>query len=169
MDDITLSPIGLDQVDGLRGLWLELHHRHREVSPVPLVEDDERSWQARRALYLSWLGGGRAFGLLAELEGAPVGYAICCLEAGPDDTFPVGDTYGDLYSLSVAEGLRGRGIGTRLLDEVDRELERRGIHDLRISVLAGNERAQRLYERRGLQVAELVLFRFGSPARGDIM
>jgi ribosomal protein S18 acetylase RimI-like enzyme len=49
----------------------------------------------------------------------------------------------------------------RLLDEVDLELERRGVRDLRISVLAGNDRAQRLYERRGLRVAELVLFRFG--------
>ena len=41
------------------------------------------------------------------------------------------------------------------------DVERRGVHDLRISVLAGNERAQRLYERRGLHVAELALFRFG--------
>jgi ribosomal protein S18 acetylase RimI-like enzyme len=169
VDDVALSPIPLDQVDRLRGLWLELHHRHRAVSPVPLVEDDERSWQARRAVYRRWLGAGTAFGLLAEREGVPVGYAMCRLEAGPDDTFPVGDTYADLYSLAVSEALRGRGIGTRLLDEVDRELAQRGIHDLRISVIAGNERAQRLYERRGLQVAELVLFRFGGPGRGDIM
>jgi ribosomal protein S18 acetylase RimI-like enzyme len=167
VDDVTLSPIRLDQVDRLRELWLELHHQHRAVSPVPLVEDDEQSWQARRAVYRRWLGAGTAFGLLAEREGVPVGYAMCCLEAGPDDTFPVGDTYADLYSLSVSETLRGRGIGTRLLDEVDRELERRGIHDLRISVIAGNERAQRLYERRGLQVAEVVLFRFGGPGRGE--
>ena len=29
--------------------------------------------------------------------------------------------------------------------------------------MAGNERARQLYERRGLRVAELVLFRFGTP------
>jgi ribosomal protein S18 acetylase RimI-like enzyme len=162
VDGVTLSPVALAGVDRLRELWLALHRQHRAVSPVPLVEDDERSWAARRAVYLSWLGEGSAFGLVAELAGAPVGYAICCLQAGPDDTFPVGDRYGDLYSLSVAEDVRGRGIGTRLLDAVDDELARRGVRDLRISVLAGNERAQRLYERRGLRVAELVLFRFGS-------
>jgi hypothetical protein len=30
-------------------------------------------------------------------------------------------------------------------------------------VIAGNERARQLYERRGLALAELVLFRFGRP------
>ena len=68
---------------------------------------------------------------------------------GPDDTFPVGERFADLYTLVVTEGARGQGVGTRLLDAVDRELEARAIHALRISVLAGNERAQRLYERRG--------------------
>jgi ribosomal protein S18 acetylase RimI-like enzyme len=161
VEDVTLRPIAAADVPHLRALWLALHHRHREVSPVALVEDDERSWNARRALYLSWLSGGSAFGILAERAGEALGYAVCCLLDGPDDTFPVGARYGDLYSLSVCEQERGRGIGTRLLDAVDAELESRGIGDLRISVLAGNERAQRLYERRGLRVAELVLFRFG--------
>jgi ribosomal protein S18 acetylase RimI-like enzyme len=161
VDGVTLSPLAIDRVDGLRALWLALHHQHREVSPVPLVEDDERSWQARRAVYATWLGQGSAFGVVAELEGTPVGYAFCCLYDGPDDTFPVGARYGDLYSLCVSEDARGQGIGTRLLDAVDDELEARGVHDLRISVIAGNERAQALYERRGFRVAELSLFRFG--------
>ncbi|MEO9176373.1 MAG: GNAT family N-acetyltransferase [Gaiellales bacterium] len=163
MEGVTLSPLAVERVDSLRELWLALHHRHQAVSPVPLVEDDARSWQARRAVYTGRLAEGSAFGIVAELGSAAVGYAFCCLHPGPDDTFPVGAQYADLYSLSVAEAVRGRGIGTRLLDAVDRELEERDVHDLRISVLAGNERAQRLYERRGLRVAELVLFRFGSP------
>jgi ribosomal protein S18 acetylase RimI-like enzyme len=163
MHDVTLSEISVDDVPRLRELWIALHHQHRALAPVPLVEDDERSWDARRSLYLTWLRKGNAFGLLAERRGEAVGYAICCLYDGPDDTFPVGARYGDLYSLCVAERERGQGIGTRLLDGVDAELERRGVHDLRISVIAGNERAQRLYERRGLRVAELVLFRFGTP------
>jgi ribosomal protein S18 acetylase RimI-like enzyme len=166
VDGVTLSPLAIDRVDELRELWLALHHEHRAVSPVPLVEDDERSWQARRAVYRTWFEQGTAFGIVAELEGTPVGYAFCCLYPGPDDTFPVGAQYADLYSLSVAEGVRGRGIGTRLLDAVDDELDARDVHDLRISVLAGNERAQRLYERRGLRVAELILFRFRGDARG---
>jgi ribosomal protein S18 acetylase RimI-like enzyme len=163
VDAVTLSPLVAADIYRLRSLWIALHDRHRAVAPVALVEDDEASWRARSALYLEWLGEGNAFGFVAEREGEPVGYAVCCLIDGPDDTFPVGDRYGDLYSLSVAPAERGQGIGTQLLDAVDRELEQRAIHDLRISVMAGNERALKLYERRGLRVAELVLFRFGTP------
>jgi ribosomal protein S18 acetylase RimI-like enzyme len=163
MDEVTLAPLALADVGRLRKLWLELHHQHRAVATVPLVEDDDASWAARSALYRSWLGEGNAFGILAEREGHAIGYAVCCVIEGPDDTFPVGARFADLYTLVVTEGARGQGVGTRLLDAVDRELEARAIHALRISVLAGNERAQRLYERRGLRVAELALFRFAQP------
>jgi ribosomal protein S18 acetylase RimI-like enzyme len=161
VDRVAISPLSVDDVPRLRGLWLALHHQHRAVATVPILGDDAASWAARRELYDGWLGAGAAFGFLAERDGNAVGYAVCCLIDGPDDTFPVGGRYGDLYSLSVADGERGAGIGTRLLDAVDLELERRSVHDLRISVIAGNDRAQRLYERRGLRVAEVVLFRFG--------
>jgi ribosomal protein S18 acetylase RimI-like enzyme len=93
------------------------------------------------------------------------GYAMVCIENGPDDTFPVGDRYAELYSLSVTPQLRNRGIGTRLLDFVDGELARRSIYDLRVAVMEGNLDARRLYERRGLRPAEVVLYRFGSPKR----
>jgi ribosomal protein S18 acetylase RimI-like enzyme len=62
----------------------------------------------------------------------------------------------------VAPQLRGRGIGTRLLDFVDEELARRSIEDLKVAVMVGNTAAERLYERRGLRRAELVLYRFGA-------
>ena len=43
---------GVERIDELRALWLDLHHHHRElVGSLPLVEDDELSWQRRRALY----------------------------------------------------------------------------------------------------------------------
>ena len=71
MDEVTLAPLALADVGRLRKLWLELHHQHRAVATVPLVEDDDASWAARSALYRSWLGEGNAFGILAEREGHP--------------------------------------------------------------------------------------------------
>ena len=158
-----LELAGAERVDGLRQLWLDLHHHHRAVAPaLPLVEDDELSWQCRRALYLERLGSQTGFLALAIEHEAVIGYALVCIERGPDDTFPLGERYAELYSLSVTPQLRGRGIGTRLLDFVDRELERRSIDGLKVAVMAGNDEAQRLYERRGLRPAELVLYRFAS-------
>jgi ribosomal protein S18 acetylase RimI-like enzyme len=156
---------GIERVDELRDLWLALHRHHRAVvGTLPLVEDDELSWQRRRALYLDRLGPGNAFLVFATDQGAVIGYALVCVEDGPDDTFPVGDRYAELYSLSVAPEMRGRGIGTELLDFVDRELARRSIHDLKVAVMVGNADAQRFYERRGLRAGEIILYRFGSPA-----
>jgi ribosomal protein S18 acetylase RimI-like enzyme len=169
MEGVTIAPLAADALDVVRPLWLALHHRHREISAVPLVADDEASWLARRALYARRLVRGDAFCLVASRAGDPVGYAVCLVEDGPDDSFPVGERYGELYSLSVAPDERGQGIGTALLDEVDAELARRGVADLAISVFAGNDGARRLYERRGFRVAEQVLWRFGAAASGDTM
>jgi ribosomal protein S18 acetylase RimI-like enzyme len=154
---------GADRLDHLRDLWLELHRHHRSVvRSVPLVEDDEHSWQRRRALYFDRLRAGTAFVVLA-LEGeAAIGYAVVCLEEGPDDTFPLADRYAELYSLVVADRLRGRGLGSELLDFVDQELASRGIHDLKVAVMRDNPDALRLYERRGFVPAEVVLYRFGA-------
>jgi ribosomal protein S18 acetylase RimI-like enzyme len=158
-----LELAGAERVDDLRALWLALHHHHHVVvGTLPLVEDDDLSWQRRRALYLDRLGSGNGFLVLAVEGNDVVGYALVCIEDGPDDTYPVGQRYAELYSLSVAPQLRGRGIGTRLLDLVDEELTRRSIEDLKVAVMTGNTDAERLYERRGLRRAELVLYRFGA-------
>jgi ribosomal protein S18 acetylase RimI-like enzyme len=162
-NQMTIELAGRGSVDGVRALWIELHRHERSVAPgLPLIADDEVSWRRRRALYAAWLDARQGFLALAHNRTSVVGYAFVRLEQGSNDTFPIGDRYAELYSLSVSPEWRGRGIGTRLLDFVDAELASRGIHDLIVSVMLGNSDAQRLYERRGLRPAEIVLYRFGS-------
>jgi ribosomal protein S18 acetylase RimI-like enzyme len=154
---------GVERVDDLKELWLDLHRHHRAVvGDLPLVADDGLSWRRRRALYADRLSSHSGFLVLATEGEAVLGYALVCIEPGPDDTFPVGESYAELYSLSVAPAHRGQGIGSGLLDFVDRELAGRSIRDLKVAVMTGNAGAQRLYERRGLRPAELVLYRFGA-------
>jgi ribosomal protein S18 acetylase RimI-like enzyme len=160
---ITFELAGTERLRDVRDLWLALHHYHRQVvSALPLVEDDEASWLRRSELYRSRLDAGRGFLVLASIAEEVVGYAFVCVDDGPDDTFPVGERYAEVYSLAVTEQARGKGIGTSLLDFVDSELARSGIVDVRIAVMAGNDGAQRLYERRGFVPAEMVLYRLGS-------
>jgi len=154
-------------VDELRTLWLALHRHERRVAPTLPFVPDEPSWRRRRSLYVDWLEREQGFLALARNRAGIVGYAFVRLEQGADDTFPLGEHYAELYSLSVADGWRGQGVGTLLLDFVDAELESRGIHDLVVAVMVGNSDAQRLYERRGLQPAEIVLYRFGSHRRRE--
>ena len=163
---VAIAAAGAERVDELEPLWLALHHHHRDVAAAPVVADDAASWERRRAWYLEMLAGGEDVVLIAESGGKPLGYAFLHMHPGPDDTWPVDGRWAEVVSLSVLPDARGAGVGTALLDAVDAELERRGVRDLQVSVMAGNADAIRLYERRGLRPAELVLFRFGSEKDG---
>jgi ribosomal protein S18 acetylase RimI-like enzyme len=161
MAEIAIRRLGAEGVASVEPLYRALHAHHRAIARVPLVEDPDVSWQRRRAWYTEALTGGGVL-LVAEADGAAVGYAVLELRRGPDDTWPVGPRYGELLSLAVAPEHRRRGIGERLMQAVDAELERAGATDLMVGVLAGNEDALRFYARQGLEVGELVLWRFGT-------
>jgi ribosomal protein S18 acetylase RimI-like enzyme len=150
------------ELDLLEPLWLALHRHHRTVLPPgTLVADDAASWARRRALYRGWMEDGDALVLVAERAGELAGYAVAHLQDGPDDTFAVGDRYAELYSLSVAPPARGAGVGTQLMDELDRRLAALGIADLAVAVMSDNHDALRFYERRGLRPTETYLWRIG--------
>ena len=165
---IEIAVAGAERIDELEPLWLALHRHHRAR---------RRGSRSSTTTMSRGPGGGRGTStcsaggedvvLIAERAGRPVGYAFLHLHAGPDDTWPVGNRWGEVVSLSVLPEERGAGVGTALLDAVDRELAARGVSDLQVAVMAGNADALRLYERRGLRPAELVLFRFGRAEDGD--
>jgi ribosomal protein S18 acetylase RimI-like enzyme len=160
--EITL--LDADRLDDLEPLWRALHGHHRDVSDLPVLADDDLSWERRRAWYGRLLAVGEAFALVARDGARPVGYAFVEVRDGADDTWPYGRRMAELVTLSVAPDSRGGGVGSALMDAVDAELGRRGVRDLEMFVMAGNERARAFYERRGFRVGEHLLFRFGDRA-----
>ena len=98
---IEIAVAGAERVDELEPLWLALHRHHRAVAAAPVVGDDDASWVRRRAWYLDMLAGGDDVVLIAQRAGRPVGYAFLHLHHGPDDTWPVGERWGEVVSLSV--------------------------------------------------------------------
>jgi ribosomal protein S18 acetylase RimI-like enzyme len=161
MSGTQIAMLDPGRLDELEPLWLALHRHHRAVADLEVLGDDALSWQRRRAWYASMLAGGHDFALVARSGGEPVGYAFVHIRPGDDDTWPVGSHMAELVSLAVAPQRRGRGVGTALMDAVDAELDLRGVADLEVAVMAGNDGARRFYERRGLRLGELLLYRFG--------
>jgi GNAT superfamily N-acetyltransferase len=152
-------------IDDLEPLWLALHAHHQSVLPGLAYQPPGTSWRVRRSEYVRWLAEPDAFVLVAYVGARPVGYALVEILEGPEDTWVSGDRIADLQSFSVAPDWRGRGLGTVLLDRVDLELARRGIKDLMLQVVEGNDDARRLYERRGLRPVMTTLARFrGRPS-----
>lgn len=151
------------RVSFLEEIFLSMHHAHREVSPIGLTEPDELAWRERQATYASFFATGRAHLLVAEVAGRPVGYALAVERDSSNDTFPLGPTAAELYTLAVLPAHRGQGVATALLDALDERLAGRAITNLTVAVLAGNERALRFYARRGLVAGEVVLYRVAAP------
>ncbi|MGC5077242.1 ribosomal protein S18-alanine N-acetyltransferase [Agrococcus sp. DT81.2] len=58
---------------------------------------------------------------------------------------------GDVQTIAVAEGARGRGIGRALLAELLAEASRRGVRELFLEVRADNDVARGLYASVGFE------------------
>jgi ribosomal protein S18 acetylase RimI-like enzyme len=88
--------------------------------------------------------------LVAEENGAVVGYATILtnvVEDGTGDEVRYCYAYvGDLVTARIA---RGRGIARLLLDECERRARAAGRDELRINVLAENDRAHHVYRSFG--------------------
>jgi ribosomal protein S18 acetylase RimI-like enzyme len=161
--DVAIERGGADDVPALRDLWLELHHHHQEVAPQSgEFVGDEESWRVRSSEYREWLADRRSFLLVARLGGRAVGYSVVrVMESGSElrDAWRVPEVIAEIETMVVSASFRGRGLGSRLLDEIDAELERQGITEVVVGLMPGNDGAQRLYERRGFQRRWLLLAR----------
>jgi GNAT superfamily N-acetyltransferase len=154
-----------DDIPALEPLWVAVHHAHVASMPelAPYVSDAE-TWAERRALYESVFEKPDTVLLLAFDSDTVIGYALSHVlpveETWIPDTWRTGERIAELESLSVLESHRGKGIGSALLDAIDRELAAQGVADVIVGALAGNEDALRLYERRGFRPTWMYMSRF---------
>lgn len=151
--DIEVKVGEAKDVDSLAPLWMAMveHHRHL-LGHVWPVRGTEPAWSLRRLEYRRWLEGSSGLLFIATMSGSvePVGYAFCRLiESGP--TFDLGPIRGEVDSLVVSDRARSAGIGTALLTECRRELQRRGCSFWSVSVTEANSGAVQLYERLGFR------------------
>lgn len=90
--------------------------------------------------------------LVADDGNAILGYATIMtnvVEDGSGDE--IAYRYAYVGDLVVDGSARGHGIGRRLLAECERYAKRAGRDEMRISVLARNERAHQVYRRFGFE------------------
>ena len=159
-----------EDVPRLEPLWVAVHHQHQAAMPelAPYVSD-EVTWREHRPMYEELFRRPDTFLFLASDVDRLIGYALGHVTPVEDtwiaDTWRTGKRIGELESISVLPEYRGQGLGSRLLDEVDREFDALGVEDVVIGLLPGNEGARRLYERHGFRPNWLYLSRFRSEGR----
>ena len=169
MDAFVVAEGGVADLDQLGPLWVAVHHQHQRAMPElsPYVDDDA-TWRERRSLYEELFRERDPVLLLGrcddELAGYALGYTMPVAGTWLADTWATGDLVGEVESLSVLPEFRGRGLGSRLLEELHQRLTDAGARDLIVGALAGNVDAHRLYERHGYRPTWLYLSRLdGRP------
>ena len=130
---------------------------------APYVSDAE-TWSQRRDQYASLFDKPDTLLLLARDGDELIGYALAHVlpvgETWVPDTWRTGARIAEIESLAVTAERRGEGIGSALMDAVERELAARGLDDVILGVLPGNADAIRLYERRGFRPTWMYMSRF---------
>ena len=160
--EFDVAPVAPDEIDTLRSLWLELHHHHERIAPqmAPFLDDDA-SWAAMREVMLDDARDHLAFRI------GPAEAPVAMMTGSADRDSAI---WGDIWRteakvaepdvLVVADGARGGGLGSALMDTYDDHLSARGITDQLLAAAATNRDPIRLYQRRGFRPAWLELQRF---------
>jgi GNAT superfamily N-acetyltransferase len=148
----VIADLPVADIDRLEGLWRELLDHHLAAAPhltaLGIARDPADSWRVRRAQYIQWLSVPRAAVLVARDSDRLLGYAmIRATDAA--GSWQWGDQVGTLETLVVAGSARGTGAGRELLDAARERVAEWGAQVMTISVIAGNERAERFYRREG--------------------
>jgi ribosomal protein S18 acetylase RimI-like enzyme len=151
--EVEIVDAGVDELDDIEPLWRAMHDHNAEVAgevrKVAPFRGADHSWQRRRSEFARWMHEGDAWLLIAQHEGSPVGFAFFRVCEG-DSSFETTARIGELEALSVEPQLRRWGIGSLLMEEVERRLSEAGIGFIGLAVIAGNDEALRFYERWGM-------------------
>jgi ribosomal protein S18 acetylase RimI-like enzyme len=162
--EIVIVSAGLDRLDDLVEFWEQLH-RHQgavcaAVAGLEVLPEPE-SASIVREMYRDWLSGGDSFAFVAEEDGRSVGYVIGFYEQ-PHFMWASGRV-GHVDSFYVLPELRGRGVGRLLMDAAYAAMREAGAETVALEMVAGNDVAQKFYEREGFTTTFVQMHRRLAP------
>jgi len=107
----------------------------------------------REEMFVKALENKNYLCLVAETNGEVVGFID--MWAFPDASH--GAYLAQIQNLIVTEKMRGKGIGTRLIEEIIRFFKKKKYHELHVWTEKENRSAVRLYKRLGFRKEQLLL------------
>ncbi len=91
---------------------------------------------------------------VAEEERKILGYAFCIFQENHSNLLThIKTLYID--DLCVLEGIRGKGVGTKLYQHVIKIAKQSGCYNVTLNVWACNEEAKAFYEKCGLHIQKI--------------
>lgn len=109
------------------------------------LEDDILDRERQRAIFADNLSNPNILYLLAFSGNEPVGFLSLHIQ----NLLHHGGPIGEIQEMFVLEGARSLGVGKKLIDEIKRFANERGILQLEVTSSFRREAAHRFYEREG--------------------
>ncbi len=134
-------------------LWLQLLDEHATMDPRFGVAGDALERWSNDFEY--WLVDEQSRVFVAEHAGVLVGFVTACLWEPPPLYAISEEVY--INELYVVVGLRGQGVGRRLVEAVKAWAEVLPVGRLRIGVLAANTAGRAFWQRQQAQPLSLTL------------
>ena len=146
IDDAEIKPLERGQLDELIDAQNEIFSDYI----IPMKSTREFFLDFQRSV-----GGDLRNVLVALFDGKIVGYVN-----------PVIDRQeGWIGGVGVIPGMRGRGLGHRLMRSAEELFRSKGARDIYLEVIEGNSRAQRLYEELGYVATRKFITAEGRPVK----
>jgi ribosomal protein S18 acetylase RimI-like enzyme len=145
----TIRPAERRDADALGRLGALLMRTHYAFDPARFLAPGDRPERGYGRFLTSQLGRDDTVILVAEQEGAVVGYVYAGVE--PMSWKELRDEAGFIHDVAVDPGARRQGIAARLVDEAAAWLVARGMPRVMLWTAAPNEAAQKLFERLGFR------------------
>ncbi len=155
MPELTIEEGGAELLDVVQPLWLSMFEWHRSLPPeassvVPALPADQ-ALKRRFERFRRELGQGRVTLFLLRDEGEAVAFAMVRVRPEGEASFATGNGVVEVDAMAVAPSHRSEGLGSLLLRRVHEWAAEQGIGFVSLSVMAGNEEAERFYRRFGME------------------
>lgn len=147
--DPTIRPAERRDLPTLGRLGAALVRMHHGLDPQRFLAPSEAPADGYARFLGSCLGEADAVVLVAEQDGAVIGYVYAGLE--PHSWRELRGPAGFIHDVVVDEAARGRGVATALLTAAFGWLESLGAPRIVLMTAARNTAAQRLFERLGFR------------------
>lgn len=147
--DVVIRPASARDVPEMGELGAALMRTHYAFDPLRFLEPGSGDSGGYSGFLSSQLDEDGAVVFVAERQRRIVGYVYGAIE--PMSWKDLRDECGFIHDLVVSEGARGGGIGEALLDRAVEWLREQGMPRVVLGTAAQNDRAQRLFERRGFR------------------
>ena len=144
---IEIERAKIEDYESFLDIFFEIGQLHQVNVPWKFNKPSSEIFS--KEYYLETLTNKDSFFIIAKDEGEVIGYILAFKRMPSDNPIFKERTYVSIEDLAVKNGHQKRGVGTLLMDELEKQLKISDINDIELNVWSFNQNAISFYEKKG--------------------